>query len=313
MRIPHLLLLLTMALCWPLAADAAEHTAGAFSAPKGGWPEHPDHGTLKCTVPGIDDPHCYYLLYVPADYDAKKAYPLWMVLHGSHAEPKDMASVFGNGLMQHGAISVYPNALDRHQQMLEWNYPDSGKWMLTVLREVAKTYHLDPHALYLAGHSMGGGGTWTMGAVMSDLWAGIAPLSGWYLASPKPDPHWFGAVPMYIISGDQDQAVMVENSRHAVRDLAALGRAAKTLTVQPQAAADFGAADIIYRELPGIGHNIFMPWPSLGAPEIGRLVAWLSAHKRPAPADFDAACARLVEWGKVFNWKPDGPFGTFGK
>jgi predicted esterase len=311
MRIARLPLILLVALCCASAAAGSEH-ATIFSAPKGGWPEHPDHGTLRRTVSGIDDPSCYYLLYVPADYDAKKAYPLWMVLHGSHAEPKDMASVFGNGLVQRGAISVYPNALDRHQQMLEWNYPDSGKWMLTVLRDVASTYHLDARQLYLAGHSMGGGGTWTMGAVMSDLWAGIAPLSGWYLSSPKPDPRWFGALPMYIISGDQDQNVLVENSRRAVRDLAALGRATKTLTARPES-ADFGSSDIIYRELPGVGHNIFMPWQDLGAPEIGRLVAWLSAHKRAAPGNFDAACARLVEWGKVFNWKPDGPFGTFGK
>ncbi len=195
--------------------------------------------------------------------------------------------------------------------MLEWNYPDSGKWMLAILRDVAARYHLDARQLYLSGHSMGGGGTWTMGAVMSNLWAGIAPLSGWYLSNPKPDPHWFGAVPIYIIQGDQDAAVSVENSRHAVTELTALGRKVVTCTARPQGMPDFGTADVVYRELPGVGHIIFMPWADQGAPEIGRMVAWLSLHHRSQPADFAAACQRLCTWGAGFGWTPDGALGTY--
>jgi poly(3-hydroxybutyrate) depolymerase len=291
---------------------AASSADAVFTAPSGGWPKAPPTGDSRCTVPGIDDAAAYYLLSVPADYSPTKEYPLWVVLHGAGARPDDMASVFRNGLVQRGAISVYPNSLNRHQQMLEWNYPDSGIYLLAIIREVAATYHVDPRRIYLTGHSMGGGGTWTMGAVLNDLWAGIAPLSGWYASTPKADPHWFGAVPIYIIQGDQDPAVNVENSRMAVRELSALGRVAKTLTKRPEQ-DDFGKADIIYREMPGIGHNIFMPWNDLGAPELGRLVAWLSERKREKPANFAAACARLAEWGKTFNWKPEGPLGTFAR
>jgi poly(3-hydroxybutyrate) depolymerase len=310
------LLVLLLALCGAAGGAEAHAATGAsgakvFKAPPGGWPQHPETGDQRCAVTGIDDPAAYYLLAVPADYTPEKEYPLWVVLHGSHAQPKDMASVFKNGLTQRGVISVYPNSLNRHQQMLEWNYPDSGMYLLAIVRDVAAKYHVDPKRIYLAGHSMGGGGTWTMGAVLNDLWAGIAPLSGWYASTPRPDPKWLGSVPIYIIHGDQDQNVLVENSRMAVKALTALGRVAKTLVTRPEK-DDFGKADIIYRELPGVGHIIFMPWAEQGAPEIGRLVAWLSAQTRAKPADFDAACARLVEWGKSFNWKPDGgPLGTF--
>jgi dienelactone hydrolase len=314
---PHVKVFMFLLLVMVGAHATAASTPGdqnevkVFTKPKGGWPLHPPTGDQRCTVPGIDLPSAYYLLSVPGDYTPEKAYPLWVVLHGSHAEPKDMASVFRSGLTQRGAISIYPDSLNLHQQMLEWNYPDSGMYLLAIIREVARTYHVDARRIYLAGHSMGGGGSWAMGAVLNDLWAGIAPLSGWYASTPKPDPRWFGSVPIYIIHGDQDNAVAVENSRMAVKELAALGRSTKTLTVRPETRADFGTADVIYRELPGVGHIIFMPWAECGAPEIGRMVAWISAQTRAKPANFDAACDRLVAWGALFSWKPGGPLGEY--
>jgi poly(3-hydroxybutyrate) depolymerase len=311
-RLIMIMVLIMVANAVPAATDQnTQNDIKVFAKPKGGWPKHPETGDQRCTLPDVQDDSAYYLLSVPADYSPDKAYPLWVILHGSHAEPKDMASVFRSGLTQRGAISIYPNSLNKHQQLLEWNYPDSGMYLLTIIRQVALKYHIDSHRLYLTGHSMGGGGSWAMGAVLNDLWAGIAPLSGWYESTPKPDARWFGAVPIYIIHGDQDNAVSVENSRFAVKELTSLGRVTKTLTVQPKTREDFGNADVIYRELPGVGHIIFMPWAEVGAPEIGRMVAWLSAQTRPSAANFDSACERLTEWGKAFSWKPSAPFGEY--
>jgi poly(3-hydroxybutyrate) depolymerase len=50
--------------------------------------------------------------------------------------------------------------------------------VMTVLGLVRHEYKIDPARIYLMGHSMGGFGTWFLGAKFSNIWAAIAPMSG---------------------------------------------------------------------------------------------------------------------------------------
>lgn len=319
LRIRHSHRLLLLGFLW-LAPSFAVSSARAqappradpFQAPAKSWPKDAKTGLItKFALEGVQHPSAFYHVGVPKDYSPEKEWPLVMVLHGSNGSADNLVTVFQGFYQQRGAITVYPQALEK--QLLAWNYPDHGAYFLQIIRQVGKTYRIDPTRIYLVGHSMGGGGAWTMGAVLSDVWAGIGPLSGWYLASPRPPAEWLKEVPIYAIHGDKDPAVIVQNSQQAVEVMKKLGIKVKVFREQP-GAKDFDDATFVYRELPGVGHDVFNPWQERGGPELARLSAWLLAHKRAKPADLAAAEKRLAVWGKSFGWTPEGgPLGKYEK
>lgn len=57
----------------------------------------------------------------------------------------------------------------------EWGRLDA----LEVIHEARKIFHTDTARTYLTGHSMGGHGTWFLGATYPDKWAAIAPAAGY--------------------------------------------------------------------------------------------------------------------------------------
>src|SRR5690606_38749556 len=50
---------------------------------------------------------------------------------------------------------------------------------MEVLQEAKNVYQPDPQKIYLTGHSMGGHGTWYLGATYPDQFAAIAPCAGY--------------------------------------------------------------------------------------------------------------------------------------
>jgi predicted esterase len=61
-----------------------------------------------------------------------------------------------------------------------FNWEDWGRMdALEVLDIVKKEFKPDPQHIYLTGHSMGGHGTWFLGATYPDKWAAIAACSGY--------------------------------------------------------------------------------------------------------------------------------------
>ena len=311
-----LFLALSVAVCVTAPAGfAAEPAPKPFAEPAGGWPKSPATGAIsKAAVEGANDPNAWFHLAVPKDYSPEKEWPLMVVLHGGPAGngPDDVTTFFRAGLTAKGVISVYPNALRR--ELLAWNYPDEMVYVVKVVMQVARTYRVDPCRLYLVGVSMGGGGTWCQGAVCKDVWAALGPISGWYAPTPKPDVKLLAGLPIYIMHGDQDVSVPASRSRLAVKDLESIGRKVTVFESMPDAAAMQKAGDCIYREIKGADHNCLLPWAERGAPELGRMIAWLLARKRPRPADLDAASAQIAAWGRQFHWSPTGgPFGTYAK
>lgn len=274
--------------------------AGEEAAPQeesGKWPADAPTGFHKKVKLDVmaKHPRAYYHIAIPEKYTREKQWPLFILLHGGpHGAGADnMVPFFKGGLMKRGVISVYPMALE--EQLLAWNYPHEMAYILQIIRQVGTTYRIDPKRIYLTGHSMGGGGAWAQGAVLRDTWAGIGPMSGWFKPTPAPDVKLYKGLPIYILHGEKDRAVPVRLSRMADSALKKIGH-----------------KDYVYRELEGVGHGVFAPWKKVGAPEIGKMVAWLMAHERPKPANLKAAMVRLAKWGKAFGWTPTGsPVGSY--
>jgi predicted esterase len=285
-----------------------------FTPSEGGWSKDVETGFRKKVVlAGAEGKslakRAWFHLAVPKSYDPNKAYPLMIILHGGpRGGPGQIVGFFRGGLTRQGVIQAYPNALVK--QLLDWNYPHSGAYLLQIVRQVAREYRIDPRRLYLVGVSMGGGGTWVQGALGKDVWAAIGPISGWYGASQSPPVKLLDDMPIYCMHGTKDRAVPASRSRYAFASLKKIGRNVTILKERPEAENLKGSA--IYREIQGAGHNCFLPWKKRGAPELGRMVSWLLAQKRDKPADLDKALKLISAHGKRFGWTPKGsPVGSY--
>ena len=94
----------------------------------------------------------------------------------------------------------------------------SEKDVMNVLAMMRKEFNVDENRTYLMGHSMGGAGTYFLGAKHAKEWAAIAPIApaaflmnnnrATILQGIKD-----GKVPMLVTTGDADEAVPVTNTR----------------------------------------------------------------------------------------------------
>jgi hypothetical protein len=159
-----------------------------------------------------------------------------------------------------------------------FNWEDWGRLDAMEVLGIAKnTYRPDPEKIYLTGHSMGGHGTWFLGATYPGHWAAIAPCAGYPTLSSYgshdgmiPDSagspmeamllrasnpsnvialaNNYKPLGVYINHGDADRTVSVEYARQMKRLLS---------TFHP---------DFSYYEYPGGSHwygDISVDWPPI--------------------------------------------------
>lgn len=137
---------------------------------------------------------------------------------------------------------------DRKWMNVDWSAPgdpqmpsEPSEQLLAVMQMLEKTIaeeNIDRSRIYLTGLSMGGFGTFDLAIRKPQLFAAVSPICG------AADPARITVLkdhPIWIVHGDQDQAVPVERSRSAAAALRAAG------------------GHPIYVELPGVGHNSWNP------------------------------------------------------
>jgi dienelactone hydrolase len=253
---------------------------------------------------------------------------LVLTLHGAGVEgigqaraykPKDWAVIVA-------ATNRRPYGFDWE----DWGRIDA----LEVLGEARRLFGTDPARTYLTGHSMGGHGTWQIGATVPGPWAAIAPSAGWHSFSsygggaafkdPSPvekmllranDPSETTALSrnflnygVYILHGDQDDNVPVTQARF-MREL--LGK------FHP---------DFAYYERPGAGHwwgNECVDWPPLfqflkererpedagvrrlefvtADPGISSRMRWIEILAQTKPLEYSKVAIEMDEAGKAFK------------
>jgi dienelactone hydrolase len=213
-----------------------------------------------------------YSLYLPREYDSKRAYPLLVSLHGAVSSHRlNIRRVFGLGNR--------PGESDYEAVRNEVKFPEvdfivvspygRGEFagyngigeqdVLQVMKDVQKAYHVDPDQVYLTGLSMGGGGTWHLGLRYPDRWAAIVPVCAvadmsrgshgsnaedadrtlFDLTSVGSIAENAGNMSVIMYHGDMDNAVPVEQSRAMAATFEKLGWLGK---------------NVRYYELPGVTH-----------------------------------------------------------
>ncbi|MHC5025552.1 MAG: carboxylesterase family protein [Planctomycetota bacterium] len=252
----------------------------------------------------LDDSVQYYAVR-PAAADGETTAPPGIVLslHGASVEGRGQAACYRARPWCH---VVSPT--NRRPYGFDWE--DWGRLdALEVLAEARTRYRNDDRQAWVTGHSMGGHGAWHMGLTYPDLFAAVAPSAGWvsfwsYTGAAEPSggavesilqratspSRTLGLLPntrtqgIYILHGDADDNVPVEQARTMRRELGAFH------------------PDFTYYEQRGAGHwwgNQCVDWQPL--------MDFISRHALPAVADVrsvsfvtaDPGVSSDMHWARV--------------
>jgi dienelactone hydrolase len=220
--------------------------------------------TRKLTFRSEIDGSVQYYALNPAPPEAREhgAPALFLSLHGASVEAIGQADAYSP--KRWGDLVAPTNRRPYGFDWEDWGRMDA----LEVLDLAQKQLGSDPRRIYLTGHSMGGHGTWQLGATFPDRFAAIGPSAGWISfnsygggARPQnPDPVQamllrasassdtlamaanYGQEGVYVLHGDADDNVPVTEAREMTRRLAAFHRD-WTLFEQPGAGHWWDASD----------------------------------------------------------------------
>lgn len=184
-----------------------------------------------------------YQVYLPADWAAKRSWPVILFLHGVGERGSDGLRQTQVGLgaairlrrERFPAVVVFPQCPDG----LLWTSPGMTDEAMAALAAAVKEFRGDRKRLYLTGISMGAYGAWQAAALHPGVFAALTPVSGGVEAVPalslpavlaaKPGQDAYaalaaavGGLPTWIFHGARDTVLPVEGSRK----MAALLRAA---------------------------------------------------------------------------------------
>lgn len=211
-----------------------------------------------------------YQLFVPANYDATRAYPLVLWLHGGGGRGRDNQKQMTDGNSVGATIWTSPRNQARYPAfVLAPQCPDGEMWttirptveptarledVVALVKQLQRTYKIDSRRLYVAGQSMGGYGTWALIAAHPGMFAAAVPICG---GGDEAKAKRLTTVAVWAFHGELDRAVRVERSREMV---AAVQRAG-------------GRARLT--EYKGVGHVV---WDVAFAEP--RLLPWVFAQQR---------------------------------
>lgn len=217
----------------------------------------------------VDDSFQPYRFFVPANYDAKKKWPLVVALHGMGGDENSFFASYNNGEIKRiaearGYLVVCPKGRAPASMYMGAAETD----VIDVLKAMKRDYSIDDDRVYLMGHSMGGYGSWSVAVNHPDLFAAIGPIAGGGQPLVMMGLKKIAHVPWIVIHGDKDPTVSVEESRKMVKAGEALG------------------IKIKYIEVPGGNHT------DIAVPGFKDIFDWFDAHKRqPAGAKAAAKAA----------------------
>lgn len=181
-----------------------------------------------------------YWQHIPPGESAPEGFPLILFLHGAGERGTDL-----NKVKVHGVPKIVEQQPDFPFIVLAPQCPEDTTWpmQLDALQALLDTalgsLPVDASRCYLTGLSMGGFGSWALGAECPERWAAIAPICGggrWLNGFPKRAERLVG-VPIWAFHGAQDPVVPLAESQQLVEFLTARGADVR-LTIYPEAGHD---------------------------------------------------------------------------
>lgn len=218
----------------------------------------PETGFLNRTL-DFEGTTYAYQIYVPRDYDPARRWPVILFLHGAGERGSNGSAQTQEGLgtplrlwpERWPAICVFPQA----PAGTNWQGAQ-GRLAMAALAAAEAAYSTDPDRVYLTGISMGGNGAWYLGYEHPDRFAALVAICGFLEFAPDryplftppqlADPYAevagrIAGLPVWVVHGEADSVVPVEQSRRMVAALEAAG------------------AEVRYVEFPGVDHGSWHP------------------------------------------------------
>jgi polyhydroxybutyrate depolymerase len=151
-----------------------------------------------------------YVVWLPVGHREKQPLPVVLAFHGGFGAPESMeeSAAIHEAVEAQNFVVVYPEGFQR-----SWNAElccgpameqkiDDGKFVRTLLDDLAAVVKIDGRRIYATGFSNGALLTYYLASTMADRIAAIAPVGGamqnsdpWPLpARPVPVFHWHGLV-----------------------------------------------------------------------------------------------------------------------
>mgnify|MGYP000875921225 CR=1 FL=1 len=217
---------------------------------------------------------------------------LLVAMHGGGAGSGDATTAegaFSGAASKLDWLMICPEVLEKTEH--GWTDSGSEEFVLQLVERALRTWKIDRDKVFFAGHSMGGYGTWLLGAHHADLVAGLAPSAG----APTPITGPSGAVEDIVegvIPNLRNVRIAIYQSDDDPRVPPIANRvAAKKLD---EAAARWGGYPHEYWEVPGRQHE---ECPG-GMPALLAKIAKETRAARPAKIVWQPTLA----WKRQFYW-----------
>ena len=199
-----------------------------------------------------------HYLTVPKDFDPKKeSLPLIVFLHGAGERGTDLTKVKVHGVPKFFVPD--PDYKGLRVITLSPQCPDNIVWnnlpleVMALIRRIASETNADPKRISLTGLSMGGYGSWELGAISPETFCALGPVCG----SGNPAYADRYTMPVYAYHGDRDGVVTPWRSRVMVDAITEKG----------------GDARLVLCE--GVDHGSWV-----NAYDLGDMIDWLAAQSR---------------------------------
>jgi predicted peptidase len=215
-----------------------------------------------------------YQVYLPREWKSESKWPIILFLHGSGERGDDghIQTEVGIGTAIRRNVSRFPCVVlfPQCRDGMWWSMPQMKEQVMAILNQSIKEFNGDEQRIYLTGISMGGYGTWDIGAEYPDRFAALVPVCGGVelpskLSGLSKDNELrlyrrvaekVKGIPTWIFHGEEDDAVPVTESRRMHEALSSL------------------KADVRYTEYKGVGHN---SWDRAYAEE--ELYSWVFSQR----------------------------------
>jgi predicted peptidase len=201
-----------------------------------------------------------YLWFQPPRVGERDYWPLVLFLHGAGERGQDVGLI-----RRHGLPRITQERSDWPFLACSPQCPPGETWVsqadavMALLDELLATEPIDPTRVYLTGLSLGGEGTWYLGATHPERFAALVPICGRSFPDRAPALAK-AAVPIWVFHGTDDAVVPVTATETMVEKLKkAGGKVRMTL-------------------YPGVGHDSWTQ--TYENPEV---FEWLLAQRRQLP------------------------------
>lgn len=224
--------------------------------------------------------------------ESKRPKGLFIGMHGGGKGSGDAgtsASAWSSAASKQDWVAIFPEVLEKTER--GWTDSGTEEWVMELIERACRTWKLDRDRVYFGGHSMGGFGTWTLGAHHADRVAALTPSAGAptpvFDAEGKLIDIEEGVVPnlrnvrIVIYQSDDDPNVPPDANRAAVAALEA-------------AREKWGGYDFEYWEVSGRLHEL----PPGGTTDFVARVADRRRDARPAKLVWQPA----LDWKRQFYW-----------